>query len=284
MNTPQLDLVSQMMGGGKSGYTSQHHTMLSQALGKPILNTPATAVQPDPNKPTIHLPGGMALQPNATDTGFNHVIARNDLNGGETRKVPFVGTGVKYQYDVLATRSGVNFGTLGYVLGALDELYNNYSAPLALIPSNAGTGKTVTVGFDASGNLVFKYTDGVNSDYITLSCSQMSMANLLQKLQIKRFHIPTTRCSFSDSNNAETQFSTSILNYKRKDSGGVATDPLSYIANQTPYQLLQNKVDVNKDYYLSREEAFMGAMIADDKAVLTHSLMMEEAVMYNIHS
>jgi hypothetical protein len=283
MNTPQLQLVGSMVNGATpSKYTPAVHAQLTQAMGKPIMNTPSTAVQVDPTQPTIDIPGVGTLQPNASGTAYNHVVVPNAGMNNTVRKVPFVGTNVKYQYDILAKRVGVNFGTLGYVIGALDELNSAYATPLSLIPSNQSQGLTVTVAFVA-GNLVFNYTDGVHTDQVILSCSQMPMANLLQKLQIKKWSVPTTRCSFSDEALSETQFSVSILKYKRKESGGVITDPLSFIANQTPYQLTIQKVDVNASYDLSREEGFAGAMIADNNAVLTHSIMMEEAQAYAIN-
>lgn len=260
---------------------SSLHPVL-QALGKPFTNTPATAKPIDPSLPLLQLPGVGSVQPSPDGQSYVHVLPPQG-QVAQPRQVPFVGTPVKEQYDITVLRTGTHFGSLGWIFGMQDEQLSNYATPLSLIPSNAGKQLTVTASFDGNGNLVLSYTDGTNTDTVTIGCSQMPYATLTQKWQLKKYLVPTTRASFSDTNNSSAQFSQSILTFKRSESGGIITKPKSWIANQTPYQFEANKVDLNTEIYVGREQGLMGSTIADNAAVLTLSLQMQQTEAYNIY-
>ena len=248
---------------------------IAGASGKQIINTPATALQADNTKPVITVPGEghLQVQPNGD---LAHVVM-GGLQPASKKSVPFIGGPVQHKYTVKVKRTGAHFGGLGYVIGMSDEQGINFSSVISQVASATTAGLTLTTTFDSTGNLIFTYTDGANTDTLKVSCAQMPYYNFLQKLKVKRYVNITTRMSFSDTATAEDQYSSSIIKAHRKESGGLEIDPMDYLAEQTPYQLNTIKVDVTDDYYLSRTEGMASSIIEEDGVTLSHSLMVSNA-------
>lgn len=270
-------------------HASVHAAVVSQFPDAIVGNTPATPKAADPSLNTLHVvtPDGSAYLQNVG--GLLHYVnppsnvAKPLFDGSGTPFTPKV----ENIYDITVLRKTAALATsLGYVIGAADEMQNNFYSIIAGIPNqNSGSIANLswTASFDGSGNLILTYTNGTLTDILQVSCAQMSMATLANRLNRKRYHVSLTRLNFSDSTQAAAQFSTSIGLFKRKESGGANSDPLGYISQQNTYQNIPQKVDVNGTWYLSHDECFFGTMIADAGASLVHSLFVSQNAAYDIN-
>lgn len=148
--------------------------------------------------------------------------------------------GAAAQFDVKVTR---NTGNINRVLpvalfGAIDY-EGNYSAVLGTyLPS----GVTVAVA-KSSGNMVFTYTEGVATDTITVTCSQVAYNSFLQATITDVMTVRAIRYTLTDTTQL-TNFDNIFAVVKRSLYGSDKRDNISVTSYREPNQFQSGIIDI----------------------------------------
>jgi hypothetical protein len=110
--------------------------------------------------------------------------------------------------------------------------------------------------------LDFSYTVSGATDHVQISCPQTPYTRLLKLWEIHRFTVTQARISISDTT-AQSQFNTSIKTGKIDQDSDTSVRPLSYVANDSPYQYNSAKIDLARTIYLSKVEGILSGIIND---------------------
>lgn len=260
-----------------------------------VLNTPATALPANPALPTVTippgtnpaLPSGGTVQPHPTIANAIVHVTPPATNSGQAavtsklnqpgNKFPYA-PNATYQYDVIITRLTYNIaGTLPFVIGIGDEIQNQFSDFLSQLQGMATT-TPASVAFTSGGALNLTYTVSSETDIIQISCAQTPYSRLIKLLETHRFKTVQSRVSISDTT-ALSQFNVSIKTGVINEDSETRTKPLSYVANDSPYQYQSYKIDLARNVYFSKVEGILSGIINDgiDNFSQTFSLFVTES-------
>ena len=130
----------------------------------------------------------------------------------------------------------------------------------------------------AGGILDFEYLVSGETDHVQVSCPQTPYSRLLKLWEIHRFQVQQARVSISDST-ALGQFNTSIKTGKIDQDSEASVRPLSYVANDSPYQFQSYKIDLARTVYISKVEGIISGIINDslDNFSQTFSLFVTDS-------
>lgn len=264
------------------------------ANGIMVLNTPTNPMPANPGLPVVTMPpgtpglpqGGTVQAHPTIPNAIVHVTPPSSQATTPTQqklnqpgnKFPYAPNAV-YQYDIVVTRlTHAITGTLPFVIGIGDEFQNGFSDFLPLVTGAALTVPN-SVAFTSGGALNFVYVDSSsNTDTVQITCAQTPYSRLLKMWETHRFKATQARVSLSDTT-ALAQFNASIKTGNINEDSETRTKPLSFVANDSPYQFQGYKIDLARNVYMSKVEGILAGIINDsiNNFAVTFSLFIQES-------
>jgi len=151
------------------------------------------------------------------------------------------------------------------IFGAIS--YESRYEGLLQLPS----GVTATFAVTPKGDLAITFTQGLNVDIVTISCSSVPYVNMLRSTQTDVFKIRGTRYSISDVSKL-AQFDTQFRIARRSIFGKTDFDDISVAAYKDPQQFQQGIIDLKFQTDIDKEKQILTEIIDSGVANFSFNL------------
>lgn len=184
----------------------------------------------------------------------------------------------KAQFDVnikrLTSTLPQSLEVIVFGAGDINSGYNGVvNVPAGLTLSVLGGGQDVN-NPSRYDKKVFRYTNGVDTDDIELTCNQYPYPSLVYDTTVDVFRINTVRYSISDVTKTQ-QFGNRFDWIKRTIFGKLDRQSLSVNSFKSPEQFQAGIIDLSVDFAISKEYMFNVAILPEANFQVTLSIFVE---------
>ena len=155
----------------------------------------------------------------------------------------------KAQFDLIVKRNSANilsnlplalFGSLDALSGYNQVLSGLFKAGVSI----TNVQYSVFSGYQYKDNLTFTYSDGTNTDTVTITCNQIEYPVFLESIQNDLFEMSKIRYSLSDTTQV-SQFDNGMFIKYRTLFGKTGSDQISVGAWKSPQQYQNGIIDMD---------------------------------------
>lgn len=188
------------------------------------------------------------------------------------------GKSLAAQFDLKISRASDNIGQdlPVPIFGAFD-IQSKYNAVLSFPAGVSINGITIgDVGTEKF--VVISYTDGTNSDKVSISISQYDYPNFLTALVGSRFIVSNARYSISDTSSFGLQQLTKPFNsVERSMFGALLQNNIPLASAKTPYQNQVGIVDINGTFNVTAQTTWILNFQANASQEVTISMFVTQS-------
>lgn len=148
--------------------------------------------------------------------------------------------------NISVKRVGVNIdAALPFIIFGANDRTADYASTLPNLIGSLPAGTTVAVSKNASGGIVFTYSDGVNSDTVTVSnLGNINYQSFLASMQNNFFKTRYFLISISDENYNTQQFAQPLLYGKLSALGMVGSNQLILRSRTNSWMFRRDRIEV----------------------------------------